>query len=77
MNGVYNLTAKQAPTPKLSQSDSRAQALDTIANLYDQLLAVENHPDQTLALDNSIMQFARLLLLGVSDLLINMPEKEV
>jgi len=65
-----------APTSKVSHGDCRAKAVDTIAKLYDELLDIENHPKPVLTVDNSIMRFIRLILLGLSDILINLPEKE-
>ena len=71
------MTVTQTVSPKVSQADCRAKALDTIADLYDQILDIENHPAPTLIIDNSIMRFGRLLLLGLSDILINRQEKVV
>ena len=62
---------------KNTQSDCRAKALDTLADLYDQILAIENHELPTLIIDHSIMGFVRWMVLGVSDILINLPEKGV
>ena len=69
------MPSKAPALPKRSQDDWRARSCDLLADLYDAVAAVENHPTPTLVVDDSLLRFVHLIILGVSDIMINLPDK--
>jgi len=69
------MTSKPPTLPTRSQADCRARSCDILADLYDVVSDLQNHPTPTLVVDDSLMRFVHLLILGMSDILINLPDK--